>query len=98
MRMQNAESLTEEQIQQFLAGSERIEFRGQNRAELYGWVERVLVAQEYATRSKKQRGAVRAYIVKMTGLSLPQAGARRTSGEESLIKRVAPPNNLQTRR
>jgi len=42
-------------------------------AELYGWVERVLVAQEYATRGKKQRGAVRAYIVKMTGLSLPQA-------------------------
>ena len=65
MRMQNAESLTEEQIQQFLTGSETIEFRGQNRAELYGWVERVLVAQEYATRSKKQRGAVRAYIVKL---------------------------------
>src|ERR1035437_5245058 len=73
MRMQNAESLTEEQIQQFLTGSETIKFRGQNRAELYGWVERVLVAQEYATRGKKQRGAVRAYIVKMTGLSLPQA-------------------------
>jgi transposase InsO family protein len=73
MRMQNLESLTEEQIQQFLAGSGTIEFRGQNRAELYAWVERVLVAQEYATRGKKQRGAVRAYIVKMTGLSLPQA-------------------------
>ena len=73
MRMQNAESLTEEQIRQFLTSSETIEFRGQNRAELYGWVERVLVAQEYATRGKKQRGAVRAYIVKMTGLSLPQA-------------------------
>ena len=73
MRMQNAESLTEEQIQQFLTGSETIVFRGQNRVELYTWVERVLVAQEYATRGKKQRGAIRAYIVKMTGLSLPQA-------------------------
>ena len=73
MPVQNVESLTEEQIQQFLTGSETIKFRGQNRAELYGWVERVLVAQEYATRGKKQRGAVRAYIVNMTGLSLPQA-------------------------
>src|SRR5258708_40219768 len=73
LRMQNAEALTEEQIREFLKGSETIEFQGQNRADLYGWVERVLVAQEYATQGKKQRGAVRSYIVKMTGLSMPQA-------------------------
>ena len=54
MRMQNAESLTEEQIRQFLTSSETIEFRGQNRAELYGWVEPMLVAQEYATRSNAE--------------------------------------------
>src|ERR1035438_4205275 len=72
IRMQNAESLTWEQIREFLKGSETIEFQGQNRAELYGWVGRVLVAQECATQGKKQRGTVRAYIVKVTGLSLPQ--------------------------
>jgi hypothetical protein len=71
--MQNAETLTIGQIQEFLRGSETIEFQSQNRAELYGWVQRVLVAQEYATQGKKQRGAVRAYIVKTTGLSVPQA-------------------------
>ena len=70
--MQNAEALSGEQIREFLQGSETIEFQGQNRAELYGWVGRVLVAQEYATQGKKQRGTVRAYIVKVTGLSLPQ--------------------------
>jgi transposase InsO family protein len=70
--MQNAEALTREQIQEFLKGSKGIEFSGQNRAELYGWVEQVLVAQEYAAQGKKQRGAIRAYIGKMTGLSLPQ--------------------------
>jgi len=32
----------------------------------------VLVAQEYASKAKKQRGAVRAYLSKVTGLSLPQ--------------------------
>jgi transposase InsO family protein len=73
LRMENAEALTPEQIRGFLQGSETIEFQGQNRADLYGWVQRVLVAQEYAMQDKKQRGAVRAYLVKVTGLSLPQA-------------------------
>ena len=72
MRMQNAEDLTGEQIREFLRGSETIEFEGQDRADLYGWVQRVLVAQEYATQDRKARGAIRAYIVKMTGRSVPQ--------------------------
>ena len=55
MSMQNAEELTGEQIRSFLKGSETIEFAGQNRADLYGWVQRVLVAQEYAAQDKKAR-------------------------------------------
>ena len=55
--MENAENLTQAQIQEFLKGSRMIEFGGQNRAELYGWVQRVLVAQEYAMQGKKERGA-----------------------------------------
>lgn len=70
--MQNAEVLTQEQIREFLKGSQSIEFSGQNRAELYQFVQRVLVAQQYAVRGKRQRGAVRAYLSKVTGLSLPQ--------------------------
>ena len=71
--MQNAEALTREQIQEFLKGSKGIEFSGQKRAEVYGWVQQALVAQEYAVQGKKERGMIRAYIGKMTGLSLPQA-------------------------
>jgi len=63
--MQNAENLTQTQIQEFLKGSRTIEFGGQNRAELYGWVQRVLVAQEYALQGKKERGAIRAYLSKV---------------------------------
>jgi len=70
--MQNAERLTEEQIREFLRGSQTIHFGCQNRAEVYGWTQRVLVNQEYCAQGKKQRGAIRAYIGKMTGLSLPQ--------------------------
>ena len=70
--MQNAEVLTRKQLSEFLQGSEGIEFNGQDRTELYGWVQRVLVAQEYAVQDKKQRGAIRAYLSKVTGRSLPQ--------------------------
>jgi len=70
--MQNAEILTPEQIREFLKSSQPIEFTGQDRAELYGWVQRVLVGQEYAVQGRKQRGAIRAYLSKVTGLSLAQ--------------------------
>jgi len=72
IRMQNAETLTEAQIQEFLKGSQEIPFEGQNRAERYRWVQRVLVGQEYAVQGKKRRGDVRAFVSKVTGLSLPQ--------------------------
>jgi hypothetical protein len=70
--MENAETLTEVQIQEFLKGSEGIVFEGQSREERYRWVQGVLVAQEYAAQDKKRRGTVRAYMSKVTGLSLPQ--------------------------
>lgn len=70
--MQNAEGLNSEQISEFLKGSCGIEFKGQSRGERYAWTQRVLIAQEYASQGKKQRGEVRNYIAKMTGMSLPQ--------------------------
>ena len=44
--MRNAESLSREQIQEFLKSSQPIEFAGCGRIEKYGWVERVLKAQK----------------------------------------------------
>jgi hypothetical protein len=46
LHMQNAESLNPEQIRQFLELSESVEFAGQSRAEIYAFVEGVLVAQQ----------------------------------------------------
>ena len=70
--MQNAEALTGQQIDEFLTGSEGIGFTGESRAAIYGWTERLLVAQEFLVQSKKRRGAIRRYASKVTGLSLPQ--------------------------
>ena len=70
--MRNAESLNHTQINEFLKASEGIEFAGQCRAEVYGWVQRMLVNQEYVRQGRKQRGAIRAYLSKVTGRSLAQ--------------------------
>jgi len=70
--MQNAEALSSQQIREFLKGSEGIEFTGQSRAEVYSWTERILVAQEYGKQGKQQRGGIRNYLSKVTGLSLAQ--------------------------
>jgi transposase InsO family protein len=72
LTMQNAERLNQEQIQEFLESSAGIEFAGRGRAEIYAWTERVVVAQEFARLSRKERGLIRAYIGKMTGLSPAQ--------------------------
>jgi hypothetical protein len=72
LQMQNAEDLSLVQISEFVKASYGIEFSGQNRAERYAWTERVLIAQEYASQGKKQRGQIRGYISKISGFSLPQ--------------------------
>ena len=57
----------------FVEASEEIRFESQNREQVYGWLERVLVQQEYALQGKAARGLVRRYIEKMTGMSRAQA-------------------------
>jgi hypothetical protein len=70
--MRNAESLSREQIEEFLKSNEAIEFAGCGRKEKYGWVERVLRAQKYGELGKGARGVVRAYVRKVTGMSEAQ--------------------------
>ena len=70
--MRNAESLSQEQIREFLKSSEPIEFAGCGRSEKYAWVESVLQAQRYGELGKRERGVVRAYVEKVTGMSAAQ--------------------------
>ena len=72
IRMDDAEKLSLEAIGRFVAASEEIRFEAENRQQLYDWVERVLVGQEYSQQSKSARGLLRRYIEKMTGLSRAQ--------------------------
>jgi len=67
-----AEKLSLEAIGRFVEASEELRFTSQGRQQVYGWVEQVLVQQEYAQQGKAARGLVRRYIEKMTGMSRSQ--------------------------
>lgn len=61
-----------DQIRAFLEGSEEIGFEGQKRKQIYSWIEKTLVEQQYHLCSKAEKGLLRRYVEKMTGLSRAQ--------------------------
>ena len=67
--MHEAEKLNLEQIEAFLKASEGIRFEGENRQQVYRWVEQVLRQQQYQKQGRKARGLLRRYLGKMTGRS-----------------------------
>lgn len=70
--MDDSEATSLEQIRAFLAGSGGVRFDGQRRDEVYAWTERTLVRHLYAELSRKEKGLVRRYVARMTGLSRAQ--------------------------
>jgi transposase InsO family protein len=83
-----AEKLSLEAMSLFVEASEEIRFESKNREQVYDWLERVLVGQEYAKQGKSARGLVRRYIEKMTGLS--RAQVTRLIARYSATGRVQP--------
>jgi len=65
--------LSLEQIRAFLEASDEVGFEGRNREEVYEWINRTLDQQRYSELAKAERGLVRRYVQKMTGLSRAQA-------------------------
>ena len=86
--MHEAEKLSLEGIGRFVEASEEIRFESENRKQVYGWVERVVVAQEYAGQGKAVRGLLRRCVAKMTGLS--RAQVTRLIGCYATTGRVQP--------
>jgi len=61
-------------IELFLNGTSFVEFKAElgTRVETYKWIEDTLVKFSYLACKKKQRGMIRRYIQKITGLSISQ--------------------------
>jgi len=70
--VQEAEKLNLDQIQGFVGASEGIRFEGKTKEQIYNWVEKVLVHQQYQRQGRRDRGLFRRYLEKMTGLSRAQ--------------------------
>lgn len=70
--MQNAERLTLTEMQEFVEGSRAVCFAARGQKAVYEFTQRVLVAQQYRRLSKGQKGIVRRFLTKMTGLSRAQ--------------------------
>ncbi len=70
--MQHAERLTLAEMREFLRASNNLSFAGTGRQQIYGLVEGVLRAQKYLGLAKKDKGIVRRYLVKISGLSVAQ--------------------------
>jgi transposase InsO family protein len=82
--MDDSEAVSLEQIRVFLGASGEVRFAGLRRAEVYGWVERTLVRHRYAGLGRGDKGVVRQYVARMTGLSRAQVtrliGRHRKTG------------------
>jgi hypothetical protein len=70
--MDDSEATSLEQIRAFLAGSGELRFGGQRREEVYAWTEGILVRHRYPALNRMEKGLVRLYLARMTGLSRAQ--------------------------
>ena len=59
-------------MRQLLNGSGQVAFQGQGRKEIYAWIQAILRARKYAACGRSDRGLIRRFLSKMSGLSLPQ--------------------------
>jgi len=75
---------TLEQVRAFVEGSEAVDFAGSDRAGVYTLVRRTLVKLDYHRLGKADKGLVKRYLEKVTGLSRAQLtrliGQHRRSG------------------
>lgn len=67
------------EIKSFLAGADCLEFKTVSKDERNDWIETVLIHHNYKKCKKQEKGIIRQYILKITGLS--RAQANRLIGE-----------------
>ena len=60
------------QIKGFLAETDAVEFNKKSKKEAYTWIEETLRKFSYVILSKKEKGLIRRYLMKITGYSRSQ--------------------------
>ena len=59
-------------MRRLLGGSGEVAFQGQGRKEIYAWIQAILVHRKYAECGRRDKGVIRRFLGKMSGLSVPQ--------------------------
>ncbi len=67
--MQQAESLSLEQLEAFPAGTEKVAFRAEGRSARWQLFEAVLSRHHYARLGRGQKGLLQRFLQKLSGLS-----------------------------
>ena len=71
--MNKGEHQSLEQIQAFMEGNEGVDFKGRSRKEVYEWTQATLCWHSYGSLGREDKGLVKQYVSKVTGLSRAQA-------------------------
>jgi len=72
LMMTDARVMSIDELKAFLCSSDVLTFKGNSRVETYGWIERVLRTYHYCSRPRSEKGLIRSYMQKMTGISASQ--------------------------
>jgi len=64
--------MTLEEMREFVESNRKLRFRAEDRAALYGLVEKVLRTQRYSKLKKSERSVVRQFLIRVSGLSRAQ--------------------------
>ena len=70
--MKDLRVMNADELRAFLNSSYALSFTGNPRAETYPWIERTLRSYKYLSRSRLEKGPLRQYMQKMTGISSSQ--------------------------
>ena len=70
--MTDARVMSIDELKAFLASSDVLTFKGSSREETYAWIERTLRTYGYLARPRSEKGLIRSYIRKITGVSASQ--------------------------
>ncbi len=88
--MDDSQATSLEQIRALVVANSLVHCSGQRREEVYEWVERTLVRHQYASLCRPDKGILRQYVARMTGLSRAQV-TRLITGYQGTGRVIAAP-------
>jgi transposase InsO family protein len=89
--MKNLERLSLAEMEEFVRGNRKVTLSLEGQAAIYGFIEGLLKAQQYRRLSRGQRGVVRRFLTKVSGLSRAQVTRLISSWMKTRQVRRRPP-------